>query len=102
MYPEDVNQGTVVERELSETDYQSEEDTDHEDEMDDANKGMVRKPKDRQRMPLRDLYIWLQEQCYLVQSLTCVGIWYDWYGPEETTYVVDIDEKLPVKVFSIC
>ena len=46
VYSEDVNQGTVVERKLSETDYQSEEDTDHEGEMDDANKGMVRKPKE--------------------------------------------------------
>ena len=72
--PEDVNQGTVVKRELSETDYQSEEDTDHEDEMDDANKGHGSKTKGSTKNDMTD----------------------------DSVRKLVLDEKLPVKVFSVC
>ena len=45
VFSEDVNQGSVVERALTEDD-QSEEHTEHEDERDDANIGMVQKSKE--------------------------------------------------------
>ena len=50
-------EGTVVERALTETDDQGDEDTDHEDKIDEANDCMAERIKNQQRMPLRDLYL---------------------------------------------
>ena len=57
VFLEDVNQGTVVERALTETDGQSDEDTDHEDNIDEANDCIAERIKNQQRMPLRDIYL---------------------------------------------
>ena len=98
VFSEDVNQGTVVERALTETDDQSDEDTDHENEIDEANDCMAERIKNQQRMPLRDLYLVALELRENIRK-NCAS----WFNdePEEATYV-DIDEKLSIKVFSIC
>ena len=131
VFSEDVNQGTVVERALTETDDQSDEDTDHEDEIDEANDCMAERIKNQQRMPLRDLYLvalelrenirkncasWFNQWPPLASDITGDSVrkvvspllfnfvaWLLAYSdePEEATYV-DIDEKLAIKVFSIC
>ena len=131
VFLEDVNQGTVVERVLPETDDQSDEDTDHEDEIDEANDCMAERIKNQQRVPLRDLYLvalglrenirkncasWFNQWPSLASDITGDSIkkvvssllfnfvvWLLSYSdkPEEATYV-DTDEKLAIKVFSIC
>ena len=129
VYSEDVNQGSVVERALTEED--DHEDTEHEDERDDANIGTAQKVKNQQRMALRDLYLvalelrenirknsasWFNHWPPLASDITGESVrkvvspllfnfiaWILGYSdePEETKYV-DVDEKLSIKVFSIC
>ena len=67
VFSEDVNQGTVVERALTETDDQSDEDTDHEDEIDEANDCMAERIKNQQRMPLFNLS---ESQSRLIMTVT--------------------------------
>ena len=130
VFSEDVNQGTVAERALT-TDDQSEEDTEHEDELDAGNEGMAQQPNNQQRMALRDLYLvalelreninkksasWFNHWPPLACDITGDSVrkvvppllfnfiaWILGYSdePEETRYV-DMDEKLAIKVFSIC